>query len=97
MKINVTQDHIRNGSRGTPRDCMIALAIKEQVPKILSIEVQTHSMSIVTKENGVARTFLVPLSADITNKICTFDHSKAGTVPLDEFSMDVPDEVLVKV
>lgn len=32
MKIDITEEHIKNGRRGNSHSCPVALAIKEQVP-----------------------------------------------------------------
>ena len=86
MKIRVTAEHIKNGQRGEPQACPVALAIKEATG-IMWITVGPHDMSTMSESQ-------LTLPVSVQKFIRAFDHGerKEEVVPFDfEIDFEIKD------
>jgi hypothetical protein len=94
MKVQVTADHIENGSCKIPTKCMIALAIKAVDPTVTFVSVRTNQITVTRRKragNSIRQHFAVPTK--VAKAIIAFD---AGELPK-PFSFDakIIDQIVI--
>lgn len=96
ITINVTQDHIEQGTRGNTHSCAIALAAYDAIGPLNSRFHLSSFEDLVIYEAYSGQVFLSePYHDGIMNWVSDFD----SAVPVSpfSFSVEIPDDILEKI